>query len=56
MTDRQAEFPAPSYARTVIVLAPTSRGIPAALQEAVPAAAPELPVEFVQFTSVAATV
>ncbi len=52
VTDRQAESPAASNALTMIVLVPSSRGIAAAVHEVVPAALPELPVEFVHVTEV----
>jgi len=52
VTDRHAESPAASNAVTMMVLVPSSRGMAGTIHEVVPAAVPELPVEFVQVTEV----
>ena len=49
MTDRHAEFPAASYARTVIALVPTNRGM-LTDHEDVPAATPVSPNASFHFT------
>ena len=52
--ERQVEFPAESYARIVIALSPTNRGIDAD-HAVVPLAIPALPVDVVHFTEATAT-
>ena len=54
IAERQPVFPAASFARTVMVLSPTSNGM-VAVQFVVPVASPVVPVEAVHTTSVTAT-
>lgn len=50
MTERHANFPAPSVARIVIMFEPTRSGMGGVVQEVVPFAVPDPPLELVQVT------
>ncbi len=55
VTERQAEFPAASWARSTTVLVPTSKGTSPVFQLDVPVATPELPKEVDHVTRVTPT-
>lgn len=50
VTERQAELPAVSVARTIIRFVPVNSGMSPVLQDVVPAATPDFPVDVSQVT------